>query len=81
MYKKPLDSTLECRSYQPWVKKEDVKIDVRDGFTWRTVDYAEKHFTSLSYDTWKALFRVSGQGPDKQDTLLIEVRDNYSWDE
>ncbi|GEM_PF-3677805 len=135
-YEEPLDSTLECRSYQPWVKKEDMKKEVREGFTWRTVqnaadcispdtmfvhyrnweskylgcyhytinkpltsltlidyrstkklkekydaDYAEKHFTSLSYDTWKALFRVSGQGPDKQDTLLIEVQDNYSWDE
>ena len=39
-YDHPVDSVLECRSYQSWVKPEDMKREVRDGFTWRKVEKA-----------------------------------------
>lgn len=35
-----VDSILECRSYLNYVKPEDMKLEVRDGFSWRTVEKA-----------------------------------------
>lgn len=90
----PLDSLLECRSYQSWVKPEDMKIDVREGFTRRKVENVsdckspDTLFIHHNYDRYRTLscFHFTVQNPPENLSLVglrsyVKLKEVHNADE